>query len=83
MAFLKDAARSAKRAAAREKLAVEVFDAVAPSLERKAGFGRAQLLLRSDSRATLQSFLNGWKASLDASHERRVRYGAIHCALRF
>ena len=74
MAFVKDAARTAKRAAAREKLAVDVFDAVAPALERKAGFERAQLLLRSASRATLQSFLNGWKASLDASQERRVRW---------
>lgn len=74
MSFAKGAARSARRAAAREKLDVEVFDAVAPTLERKAGFERAQLLLRSGSRATLQSFLNGWKASLDASHERRVRW---------
>ena len=74
MAFVKNAARTAKRAAAREKLDVEVFDAVAPPLERKAGFERAQLLLRSGSRATLQSFLNGWKPSLDASQERRVRW---------
>ena len=74
MAFAKNAARTAKRAAAREKLDVEVFDAVAPPLERKAGFERAQLLLRSGSRATLQSFLQGWKATLDASHERRVRW---------
>ena len=74
MAFVRNAARTAKRAAAREKLDVEVFDAVAPPLERKAGFERAQLLLRSGSRATLQSFLNGWIASLDASLERRVRW---------
>jgi len=74
MAFVKAAARTARRAAAREKLDVEVFDPVAPPLERKAGFERAQLLLRSGSRATLQSFLNGWKATLDASTERRVRW---------
>jgi len=75
MAFVKAAARSARRIAAREASArVEVFDAVAPALERKAGFERAQLLVRADSRAPLQNFLNRWKATLDASSERRVRW---------
>jgi primosomal protein N' (replication factor Y) len=74
MSFVKAAARTAKRMAARAGTGVEVFDAVAPSLERKAGFERAQLLVRAGARNTLQSFLHPWKAALEASNERRVRW---------
>ena len=40
---------------------VEVFDPVAAPLERKAGFERAQLLVRARTRAALQAFLLEWK----------------------
>jgi primosomal protein N' (replication factor Y) len=70
LAFLKGAARLARRAG-RE---IEVFDPVPATLERKAGFERAQLLVRSGSRAALQPFLRRWRASLTADANRRVRW---------
>jgi primosomal protein N' (replication factor Y) len=69
-AFLKRAARLGKRLSER----VEVFDPVAPTLERKAGFERSQLLVRSKSRAALQPFLAAWKAALASRDDRRVRW---------
>jgi primosomal protein N' (replication factor Y) len=53
---------------------VEIFDPVPAPLERKAGYDRAQLLVRAPSRATLQPFLRRWKAALDEKDERRVRW---------
>ena len=70
-AFLKLAARVARRLASR---GVEVFDPVPAALERKAGFERAQLLVRSRSRAALQPFLQAWKAALAAKAMRNVRW---------
>ncbi len=70
LAFLRTAARLAAPLAGK----VEVFDPVPASLERKAGFDRAQLLVRAASRAALQPFLRQWKAALDARAERRVRW---------
>ena len=69
-AFLRNAARLARRISSR----VEVFDPVAPPLERKAGFERSQLLVRARSRAVLQPFLAEWKAALAARVERGVRW---------
>ncbi len=43
-------------------------------LERKAGFERAQLLVRAKSRAALQPFLQAWKAELTAKGVRAVRW---------
>ncbi|MEO7741595.1 MAG: primosomal protein N' [Usitatibacter sp.] len=68
--FLKDAARLARELQA----AVEVFDPVPATLERKAGFERAQLLVRAASRGTLQHFLRGWRTALEAKGDRRVRW---------
>jgi primosomal protein N' (replication factor Y) len=68
--FLRGAARLASELA-RE---VEVFDPVPAPLERKAGFERAQLLVRSKSRATLQPFVRAWKAALDERGDRTVRW---------
>ena len=53
---------------------VEVFDPVPAPLERKAGFVRAQLLVRARARGTLQPFLRDWKAALERHGERRVRW---------
>ena len=73
MRFLELAARIA-----RERLAgragIEVFDPVAPSLERKAGFERAQLLARARSRTLLQRFLTAWKQALEAEGPARIRW---------
>jgi primosomal protein N' (replication factor Y) len=68
--FLDDAARLARRIAGE----VEVFDPVPAPLARKAGFERAQLLVRCASRAALQPFLREWKSALDERAERRVRW---------
>ena len=73
--FLAGAARSARRIARGAKGGeVEVFDPVPAVLERKAGFERAQLLVRSDSRAALHSFLPAWREALAGREERRVRW---------
>jgi primosomal protein N' (replication factor Y) len=53
---------------------VEIFDPVAPALERRAGFERSQLLVRARTRAALQPFLAQWRAELLARGERRVRW---------
>ena len=68
--FLRNAARAGRRLSQK----VEVFDPVAPVLERKAGFERSQLLVRARSRGALQSFLAEWKAALAASQARSVRW---------
>jgi primosomal protein N' (replication factor Y) len=70
LAFLDQAARVARGLAAD----IEVFDPVPARLERKAGFERAQLLVRSATRSTLQPFLARWRAELAAFAQRRVRW---------
>lgn len=70
IAFLRAAARMAQGLGGK----VEIFDPVPAPLERKAGFERAQLLVRAASRAALQPFLRGWKAALDEKGGRRVRW---------
>lgn len=69
-AFLRSAARLGHDLGGR----IEIFDPVPAPLERKAGFDRAQLLVRASSRAALQPFLRRWKAALDEGAERRVRW---------
>ena len=68
--FLATAARDARRFADQ----VEIFDPVPARLERKAGFERAQLLVRSRARASLQSFLRRWREVLETRGERHVRW---------
>jgi primosomal protein N' (replication factor Y) (superfamily II helicase) len=68
--FLREAARLARGLGAD----VEIFDPVPATLERKAGFERAQLLVRAGSRAALQPFLRKWRSALQAHGERRVRW---------
>jgi primosomal protein N' (replication factor Y) len=53
---------------------VEIFDPVAPWLERKAGFERAQLLVRARARAGLQPFLAEWKSRLTERGQRSIRW---------
>jgi len=68
--FLEAAAELARHLSAR----IEVFDPVAPTLERKAGYERSQLLVRARTRAALQPFLAQWRSELMALGERRVRW---------
>jgi primosomal protein N' (replication factor Y) len=73
--FLRGAARIAKRLGRDIRGGeVEVFDPVPAMLERKAGFERAQLLVRSVSRAALRAFLPQWREALARRQERRVRW---------
>ena len=68
--FLQAAAAEARRLGGE----VEVFDPVPAPLERKAGFERAQLMVRAATRAALQPFLAAWRSALLATGERRVRW---------
>jgi len=68
--FLQAAAGEARRLGGE----VEVFDPVPAPLERKAGFERAQLMVRAATRAALQPFLAAWRSALLATGERRVRW---------
>jgi primosomal protein N' (replication factor Y) len=51
-----------------------VFDPVPATLEKKAGFERAQLLVRASSRQAMQVFLRAWREALAERDERRVRW---------
>jgi len=68
--FLEEAAQLGRGLTSR----VEIFEPVAPPLERRAGFERSQLLVRARTRAALQPFLGQWRAELVARGERRVRW---------
>ncbi|QJR13148.1 Primosomal protein N' [Usitatibacter rugosus] len=68
--FLRGAARLARELSAE----VEVFDPVPAPLERKAGYIRAQLLVRAQSRSVLQPLARDWKSRLDELGERHVRW---------
>jgi primosomal protein N' (replication factor Y) (superfamily II helicase) len=70
LAFLRTAARLGNGLDRR----VEIFDPVPATLERKAGFERAQLLVRAKARSAMQHFLRDWKTALDEHDERRVRW---------
>jgi primosomal protein N' (replication factor Y) len=70
MRFLRDAARLAQSLDAK----IEVFEPVAAPLERKAGFERAQLLVRAATRAPLQAFLRAWRDRLGERAARSVRW---------
>jgi primosomal protein N' (replication factor Y) len=70
LAFLVQASRVARRMADD----VEVYDPVPAALERKAGFERAQLLVRATSRQAMQRFLRDWRLALARRGERRVRW---------
>jgi primosomal protein N' (replication factor Y) len=70
LAFLEEA----RRAAARISREVEVFDPVPATLERKAGFERAQLLVRAPAHGVLQPFLRAWRAAILGRDDRRTRW---------
>src|SRR5204862_2467427 len=73
--FLRASARGARRIARDAKAGeVEVFDPVPAVLERKAGFERAQLLVRSATRAAMQRFLPEWRERIEEMGVRTVRW---------
>jgi primosomal protein N' (replication factor Y) len=70
LAFLEQAARQARRFSS----GVDVFDPVPAALEKKAGFERAQLLVRAPTRQSMQPFLRAWREALLRRDEHRVRW---------
>ena len=70
ISFLKQAGRQAQRIGAD----VEVFDPVPAGLEKKAGFERAQLLVRAATRQGMQPFLRAWREALARRDDHRVRW---------
>ncbi len=55
-------------------LPVEVYGVVPAALPRRANHLRAQLLVQSDSRKTLQQFLRAWRPLLDAMPAKKLRW---------
>ena len=72
--FLDEAHRIADGAARRLGTSVEVFPPVPAALARRAGFERAQMLMRSCHRGDLKSVVGALHAALAASTSRRVRF---------
>ncbi len=53
---------------------VEVYGVVPAALPRRANHLRAQLLVQSDSRKSLQQFLRAWRPLLDALPAKKLRW---------
>ncbi|NDP43353.1 MAG: primosomal protein N', partial [Aromatoleum sp.] len=69
------AAHEAGVAVARAKgLPIDVFPPVPPTLSRRAGLERGQLLAQSVERGALQRFLPRWREAVEALPGRRVRW---------
>ena len=70
--FMLEAARTANQ---QRPEAIEILGPAIAPLERKAGFFRMQLLIKSNNRADLHAFLNPWIHHLDTIKQgRRVRW---------
>ena len=52
----------------------ELYPPVPAGLARRAGMERGQVLVQSDDRRSLQTFLPLWRAELEQLAERRVRW---------
>lgn len=55
--------------------AVQVWDPVPPTLARKAGFERRQLMVQARSRKALQNFLTHWLKTVQALDAKGVKWG--------
>ena len=55
-------------------LRCEVYSPVAAGLARRAGLERGQALVQSAERPALHEFLPRWKALLEPTMQRRVRW---------
>jgi primosomal protein N' (replication factor Y) len=53
---------------------VEVFPPVTSALARRAGYERAQMLLRSAQRGDLKAVLTALRGALGEARDRRVRW---------
>jgi len=73
-AFLRQAFDAGQAVVASRALDCEVYPPVAAVLARRASLERGQLLVQSARRATLHEFLPRWRAELERTASRRVRW---------
>jgi len=57
-----------------KKFDVRVWDPVAATLARKAGYSRKQLMVQSDKRSALQPFLAAWIADIRQRDARHIKW---------
>lgn len=69
-AFLK----RAREAAVALTMPVEIYGVVAATLSKRANHFRAQLLVQSTTRKTLQIFLRAWSAAINALPAQKLRW---------
>ena len=73
-AFLGHAVEQGRALLASHALRCEVYPPVAATIARRAGLERGQVLVQSTTRSTLHDFLPRWRAELERSGPRRVRW---------
>lgn len=66
--------RRAREAALQCQLEVEIYGVVPSSLARRAGYHRAQLLIQSTTRKSLQRFVSHWRPALEALPAPKLRW---------
>ncbi|MDQ6916812.1 MAG: primosomal protein N' [Pseudomonadota bacterium] len=74
MSFLDAAAERGRAILAAHAFRCELYPAVPAGLARRAGMERGQVLVQTKDRRSLQAFLPVWRAELEQSGERRVRW---------
>jgi primosomal protein N' (replication factor Y) len=70
LGFLADAARIGRALSAK----VQIYEPVPAAMAKLAGRERAQLLVQSGSRRTLQDFLAAWQTELAQERASRARW---------
>jgi primosomal protein N' (replication factor Y) len=74
MSFLDAAAEHGRAVIAASACRCQLYPPVPAGLARRAGVERGQVLVQSDDRRSLQTFLPLWRAELEQLGERRVRW---------
>ncbi len=73
-AFLEWAVARGRALLAASELRCEVYSPVPAGLARRAGLERGQVLVQSSERSALHEFLPRWRALLETTRQRRVRW---------
>ena len=74
MSFLDAAAERGRAVIAANACRCQLYPPVPAGLARRAGMERGQVLVQSNDRRSLQTFLPLWRAELEQLAERRVRW---------
>ena len=74
MSFLDAAAERGRAVIAARARRCQLYPPVPAGLARRAGMERGQVLVQSNDRRSLQTFLPLWRAELEQLGERRVRW---------